>query len=103
MVAITRLPKPDPNIHLSKDGYKVSASKVSRHKALKKGSKKYGTLATMRRVNLIRNLTKRGTKNRDILGEDVEYMKKLYRQEKSKKSTNNKKSKKTTKTGKKRC
>lgn len=101
MNKITRLPKPSTNYHLADDGYKVSANKMSRHKALKQGSKKAGTLTVLKRLNLIRNLTKKGSKNKERMTDDVEYLKKLYATQKkkagskkgSKKSTNKKGSK----------
>jgi hypothetical protein len=88
------LPKPSPNVHLSKSGYRLDKTELSRHKSLKKASKKQGTLEVLKRLNLIRNLTKKDTLNKKKLSKDVDYMKKLYKTEKK---TTNKKYKKTTK------
>lgn len=97
MKRITRLPKPDPDIHLSSQGYSVARPTMKRQTALKRSSKEIGTLPVIRRLNLIRNLTKRGTKNRKILSKDVDFMKKLYKKEKARKSKTSKTSKKPKK------
>lgn len=81
-----KLPKPDNLYHLSTDGYSVNKSKISRQKSLTKSSKKVGSLTVMRRLNLIRNLTKKGTKQKKILGNDVEFLKAKYKKEKKKKT-----------------
>lgn len=96
------LPRPDPNVHLSKYGYAISKKSSSRHSSLKRSSKKYGTLPVLKRLNLIRNLTSTKTsvktaKSHKIMSSDVEYMKKLYRQQKRSKSKKSKKSKKSSK------
>lgn len=80
------LPKPSDNIHLSDVGYAVHKSESARHRSLKRASKKNGALPVVRRLNLIRNLTRSGSKNKKILSKDVEYVKKIYKQEKKKHS-----------------
>ena len=71
------LPLPDPNVHISKFGYHLYNSDLSRHRALSKISDNIGDLAVLRRLNLIRNLTHKSA-NKSILSRDVEYMKKQY-------------------------
>ncbi len=83
---IKLLPRPDPNVHLSKLGYSIDKTAKQRHNSLKRSSKKYGTLPVLKRLNLIRNLTstKTSTKTKrahDIMGKDVNYMKRLYKQQ----------------------
>ena len=94
------LPRPDPNVHLSKYGYAISKKASARHSSLKRSSKKYGTLPVLKRLNLIRNITSTKTsdktaKSHKIMSSDVEYMKKLYRQQK--RSVSKKSSKKSSK------
>jgi hypothetical protein len=72
---------------LTKHGYKLSKSPTSRRKALKKATKSRGTLAVLRRVNLIRNYSKSVPINYDKLSSDVDYLKKQYKKEKIKKSS----------------
>ena len=94
------LPKPGNDIHLANDGYSLDKSKLSRQTALKKSSKKFGSLRVLKRLNLIRNLTKSNSKNKSILTNDVNYLKRIYAKEKntknkksgSKRNTKNKKS-----------
>ena len=83
------LPKPDEKNHLSTFGYSLTKKKQSRHSSLKRASKKYGTLQVLKRVNLIRNITRPDLQNKKKLTTDVNYMKKLYQKEKksTKKST----------------
>ncbi len=82
------LPHPDPNgIHLSKYGYSTSKTQAQRRASLKKSSKKNGALPVLRRLNLIRNLTstvtsKKTRKAHEIMSKDVEFMKKIYKDEK---------------------
>ena len=88
MPKVILLPRPDPNIHLSKLGYSTSKNALSRQNSLKKASKKYGTLPVLKRINLIRNITSTKTSDKtkkahDVMGKDVEFMKKLYKKEKS--------------------
>ena len=71
---------------LSKHGYKLSKSPISRRKALKRAARSRGTLAVLKRVNLIRNYSKSVPKNYDKLSSDVEYLKNQYAKEKIKKS-----------------
>lgn len=102
------LPKPDPSgIHLSKYGYSTSKKQSQRRASLKRTSKKHGALPVLKRLNLIRNITSTETsektkKAHDVMSKDVEYMKKLYAEEKEKKmsrskSNSKKKSKKSKK------
>ncbi len=88
MPKVILLPRPDPNVHLSKLGYSTSKKSSARQQSLKKASKKYGTLQVLKRINLIRNITSTKTsektkKAHDVMGKDVEFMKKLYKREKS--------------------
>jgi hypothetical protein len=88
MPKVILLPRPDPNIHLSKLGYSTSKKSSARQNSLKRASKKYGTLPVLKRINLIRNITSVKTSDKtkkvhDVMGKDVEFMKKLYKKEKS--------------------
>ena len=88
MPKVILLPRPDPNVHLSKLGYSTSKKASARQQSLKRASKKYGTLPVLKRINLIRNITSTKTsektkKAHDVMGKDVEFMKKLYKKEKS--------------------
>ena len=83
---VVYLPKPSDDIHLSKFGYEVKKASSTRKKSLRKASKKYGTLPVLRRVNLIRTLQKSNKDIHENMTEDVEYLKKKYRSEKTKKS-----------------
>ena len=80
----SKLPIPGKDIHLSDDGYNLSHVDNSRKRALRKSSKKHGTLNVLKRVNLIRNISKDGSKNKKTLSKDVEYLKKLYSKQKIK-------------------
>ena len=80
----SKLPAPGKDIHLSDDGYNLSHVDNSRKTALRRSSKKHGTLAVLKRVNLIRNISKAGSKNKITLSKDVEYLKKLYVKQKIK-------------------
>lgn len=74
------LPPIDKNISLSKYGYSVKSSKSRRHSSLKRASKQHSSLTVLRRLNLIRNYSKSGSKeNYKRLSDDVEYMKKQKR------------------------
>jgi hypothetical protein len=92
------LPRPDKSPsapHLSKQGYSTKKNAQSRHESLKKSSKKYGTLPVLKRLNLIRNITAPNLKAHEVMSKDVDYMKKIYKQEKEQKlSRANKKNKK---------
>ncbi len=79
-----KLPQPNKIIHLKDDGYSTHKSKNIRHKALSRSSQKHGSLKIMRRLNLIRNLSKNNSKQKLIMTDDVEYLKKLYQREKKK-------------------
>jgi hypothetical protein len=76
------LPKPDKNVHLSKYGYKTSKKASSRKSSLKRASSKIGALPVLKRLNLIRNITRPDLEVKNILSKDVEYMKKIYKKEK---------------------
>jgi len=67
---------------LSKYGYKLSKSPNSRHRALKKAARSRGTLAVLKRINLIGNYSKSVPSNYDKLRLDVEYLKDEYAKEK---------------------
>ncbi len=98
MPKVQLLPRPDksPNApHLSKFGYSTAKKSSSRHESLKRSSKKYGTLPVLKRLNLIRNITAPNQKAHDVMSKDVEYMKKLYKNEKL--SRQKKSSKKSSK------
>jgi hypothetical protein len=108
MPKVILLPRPDPNVHLSKQGYDIHKPATERHASLKRSSKKYGTLPVLKRLNLIRNITSTKTsaktnKAHEIMSSDVEYMKKLYSHEKrvqsrqQSKKVSKKKSKKSSK------
>ena len=86
MPKIQLLPHPDKSAnapHLSKFGYSTSKKASYRHESLKRSSKKYGTLPVLKRLNLIRNITAPEQKAHKVMSQDVEYMKKLYKREKS--------------------
>jgi hypothetical protein len=93
------LPKPDKNVHLSKYGYETSKKTSSRKTSLKRASAKMGALPVLKRLNLIRNLTRPDLEVKNILSKDVEYMKKIYEKEKQRQSrakAGSKKAKKST-------
>ena len=75
---MNRLPKPSQETHLANTGYELRKSQKQRRQSLDVASKKNGTLPVLKRLNLIRNLTKRGTVNKKKLTKDVEYMKTKY-------------------------
>jgi hypothetical protein len=88
------LPKPGDKIHLSKDGYTTHKVATSRRKSLRKTSKKHGSLTVLKRLNLIRNLTKKGSSAHEVMSSDVDYMKKVYEREKRRQSRSKEGSKK---------
>lgn len=102
MPKVQLLPHPDKSHdapHLSKFGYATSKKASARHESLKRSSKKYGTLPVLKRLNLIRNITAPEQKSHKVMSQDVEYMKKLYKNEKiSRPKVFSKKTKKTKKT-----
>jgi len=87
------LPKPDKSNTLSRFGYSLSHKTNSRHNSLKSASKKYGTLPVLKRLNLIRNLTV-PKENKTKLGQDVDYMKRVYAREKARQNKSKKASRK---------
>jgi len=80
--SIKLLPKPDKNVHLSKYGYETSKKASTRKASLKRASAKIGALPVLKRLNLIRNITRPDLEVKNILSKDVEYMKKIYKKEK---------------------
>ena len=79
------LPPIGNEMHLSDYGYSLQKLKKQRRGSLKKASKKEGTLAVLRRINLIRNYSKSVPVNYSKLSQDVEFMKKTYAKEKNSK------------------
>ena len=67
---------------LSKYGYKLSKSPLARKRALKRAARSRGTLAVLKRVNLIGNYSKSVPTNYEKLRADVEYLKDEYAKEK---------------------
>jgi hypothetical protein len=67
---------------LSKYGYKLSKSPLARKRALKRAARSRGTLAVLKRVNLIGNYSKSVPDNYNRLRSDVEYLKEEYAKEK---------------------
>ena len=80
------LPKPDRNVHLSKYGYETSKKASTRKASLKRASAKMGALPVLKRLNLIRNLTRPDLEVKNVLSKDVDYMKKIYEKEKVRQS-----------------
>lgn len=76
------LPQPSSDMSLSKYGYSTNKPLSKRRTSLKKASKRYGKLTVLRRLNLIRNLSKKGSEQKGKMSKDVEFMKKLYKKEK---------------------
>lgn len=82
--------------------YKTNVSQAIRRKQLRAASKRMGTLAALRRLNLLRNYQATGSKAKKIMAEDVEYMKRLYATEKKKKSKKKSSKKKKKRSSRKR-
>ena len=80
------LPKPDKNVHLSKFGYVTSKKTSTRKASLKRASAKMGALPVLKRLNLIRNITRPDLEVKKTLSMDVNYMKKIYEKEKERQS-----------------
>jgi hypothetical protein len=95
------LPKPNKNVHLSKYGYETSKKTSSRKSSLKRASSKMGVLPVLKRLNLIRNITRPDLEVKKVLSKDVEFMKKIYEKEKSRQSRAKAGSKKAKKTSRK--
>jgi hypothetical protein len=72
------LPQPDDMIHLSDYGYSLDRSRDQRREALRKASKENNSLTILRRVNLIRNLSRGVEENYEKLSEDVKYLSNRY-------------------------
>jgi hypothetical protein len=83
-MAIKKLPKPNSKLHLNDSGYYIHKKSSIRKSALKRASKKSSMLAVLKRLNLIRNITKKNTSNKKKLSQDVEFMEKQYKKEKKK-------------------
>lgn len=77
-----KLPQPSGKIHLDDFGYKLDKPVKKRQASLRKASKKYSTLVVEKHLNLIRNLSKKGSKNKKKLSKDVKFMQKLYKKSK---------------------
>ena len=88
-----RLPKPGNDVHLSDVGYSLNKTQKQRRLSLDRASKKTGSLPVLRRLNLIRNLTKKESKNKKKLTKDVDYLKKKYNSKKTKSKSKSKKTK----------
>lgn len=89
------LPELNKKVSLKKHGYRVKKSASSRQQSLRKASRAYGTLPVLRRINLIRNYSKKYKDKYKIMSNDVEYMKHQYADEKKKNKVNTKKTRKT--------
>jgi len=76
------LPQPDPNFSLRRFGYSIKESPEERERALRRASKEYGTLPTLRRLNLIANFNKWNPEVENEMRDDVEYLKNQYTREK---------------------
>jgi len=87
------LPKPDKSNTLSRYNYSLTHNTQSRQTSLKSASKKYGTLPVLKRLNLIRNLTV-PEQNKKKLSQDVEFMKRVYAREKTRRNKIKKNSRK---------
>jgi len=74
------LPRPSGDISLTKYGYKLHLKRNSKIRALRRASKKYGALPVLRHLNLIRNISKKGSVTKKKLGKDVKLMSRLYKQ-----------------------
>ena len=85
-----RLPKPSGKLHLSKYGYHVLDTELTRQKALRKAIKRNNkisnskTLEVLRHLVLISNLQNKTTnmhvKNR--IRKDIKYLQKIYHKKK---------------------
>lgn len=82
------LPKVGKETKLRKYGYALNKPALSRHRALRKASKKEGSLKVLRHLNLIRNFTPGVTEpaNKAKFAKDVEYMSHLHAKETGRKS-----------------
>lgn len=78
-----RLPKPSGDMSLSKSGYSTKLPMHERRKALDRASRKYGTLTTLRHLNLIRNLQAYDSTAKKKMSRDVKYMKAKYAKQKN--------------------
>lgn len=75
------LPETSGDLHLSDYGYKTSLSASVRRAALRKAAKDAGTLVVLRHLNLVRNKQASGSPAKNIMNEDVNYMKQFYSRE----------------------
>lgn len=94
------LPKVGKETKLRKYGYALSKTPLQRHKALRKASKKEGSLKVLRHLNLIRNFTAGVGEpvNKAKLAKDVAYMSKLHSKTNGRKSLRRTHSKRVRKT-----
>jgi hypothetical protein len=83
------LPQFSGKLHLSKFGYSIHKADSTRQKSLRDASNHYGSLETLRHLNLARNYQSI-EKNKDIMGNDVKYMSKLHARRKSRKGSRRK-------------
>ena len=77
------LPQPDPNYSLRNFGYSIKKTPEERERALKRASNEWGTLSTMRRLNLIANFNKWNPEVEQEMRDDVEFLKNKYAREKA--------------------
>ena len=77
------LPEADGKVSLRKYGWAASKSQAERRRALRRASKKYGTLTTLRHLGLRRNQQTHDAPHKEIFNNDMEYMMRLYRREKN--------------------
>jgi len=73
------LPKPDPRYSLKKFGYSTHNTRDERRKALRRASKAYGALPTLRRLNLVRNL-QANVNAKQAMDDDVKFLTDFYRE-----------------------
>lgn len=78
------LPEVNKKVSLRKYGYRLNKRSTKRKQSLNRASKKYSTLSVLRRVNLIRNYSKKNKKKYETLTNDVDYLKDKYATEKEK-------------------
>lgn len=77
------LPDTSGDLHLTDYGYKTALAASTRRAALRRASQAEGTLAVLRHLNLIRNKQASGSDAKNIMSEDVNYMKQYYSREQS--------------------
>jgi len=77
------LPAPKEHGFLTKYGYRLELSSFERQMALQHAISKEGEAKVMQHLNLIRNITATGTKNKSKLTSDVNFLKKANVKSKS--------------------